>query len=195
MFNRKARELDEYRTKSDEEVLTASRQKPHLFSLIYERYERPLMKKAYALTRNKDIASDIVQDTFTKIYLHSGSFVSVPGAKFSSWAYKILLNTFYTWWAKAKGGDHATTSLDEDMEAVLADPSTARAHERYELADFFESVVRRLPGPVARILRLYAIDGKSYKEIADLEGMTEGAVKVKMLRARKSIKELGIDSF
>jgi RNA polymerase sigma factor (sigma-70 family) len=51
----------------------------------------------------------------------------------------------------------------------------------------------RLPETFARILRLYVSEGKDYKEIAKVEGVTEGAVKTRMHRAREEMRKISED--
>jgi len=74
------------------------------------------------------------------------------------------------------------------MEAViLHDDSADRALKLDH--DYLESLFGRLPETFARILRLYVIDQKDYKEIAEVEGVTEGAIKTRMHRARAQMKD------
>ena len=79
----------------DVEILQESISQPTAFALIVDRYQSAFLKKAGYILRNDDEAEDAVQDTFVKIYANANKFVEREGASFSSWAYKILLNTCY----------------------------------------------------------------------------------------------------
>ena len=182
----------EFKEKRDEDVLSASFKYPYLFELLVERYEEAFLRKARSIVRNDEAARDVVQDTFVKIYLYGRKFRPVEGAKFSSWAYKVLMNVCFYWYKKMKREREFFSALDEDLEAVLPhDDSEERAQKLDR--DYLESMFARLPETFARILRLYVFEGKDYKQIAEVEGVTEGAVKTRMHRARAAMKELAKD--
>lgn len=102
---------DDARELPDEELLIRSNSQPWLFAVLLDRYEAAFMRRAIAIIRDERDAEEIVQDTFTKIYLHAASFRPQEGAKFSSWAYRILLNTSYTYYVKRrKLGERVTAT-------------------------------------------------------------------------------------
>ncbi len=182
----------EFREKRDEDVLAASFKHPYLFELIVERYEEAFIRKAKSIVYDEEAARDIVQDTFVKIYLYGKSFRPVEGAKFSSWAYKVLMNVCFMWYKKMKREKLFFSALDEDLEAVLPHDDKAEREQRLD-RDYLESMFSRLPETFARILRLYVVDGKDYKEIAEAEGVTEGAIKTRMHRARAEMRKISED--
>lgn len=183
---------EEFRQKRDEDVLSASFSYPYLFELLVERYEEAFLRKAKSIVYNDEVAQDVVQDTFVKIYLYGRKFKPVEGARFSSWAYRVLINTCFVWYKKMKREREFFTALDEDMEAVLPlDDSDDRATKLDR--DYLESLFTRLPETFARILRLYVIDSKDYKDIAAIEGVTEGAIKTRMHRARSEMRKITKD--
>lgn len=182
----------EFSQKRDEDVLAASFKYPYLFELVVERYEEAFLRKARSIVRSDEAAQDVVQDTFVKIYLYGRSFRPVEGARFSSWAYKVLMNVCFHWYKKMKREREFSAALDEDLEAVL--PHDDREERAQKLdRDYLESMFARLPETFARILRLYVIDQKDYKEIAEAEGVTEGAIKTRMHRARASMRKISED--
>lgn len=182
----------EFQEKRDEDILAASFKYPYLFELLVERYEEAFIRKAKSIVRDEEVARDIVQDTFVKIYIYGKKFRPVEGAKFSSWAYKVLVNVCFNWYKKIKREHEFFSVLDEDMEAVI--PHDDRADREQKLdRDYLESMFARLPETFARILRLYVIDSKDYKEIAMVEGVTEGAIKTRMHRARAELRKISKD--
>jgi RNA polymerase sigma-70 factor, ECF subfamily len=183
---------EDFRLKKDEDVLSASFAYPHLFELLVERYEEAFLRKAKSIVYSEEVAQDVVQDTFVKIYLYGKKFKPVEGARFSSWAYKVLVNTCFVWYKKMKREREFFTALDADIEAVLpSDESNEKA--AYSDRDYLESIFTRLPETFARILRLYVIDHKDYKQIAEVEGVTEGAIKTRMHRARAEMRKISKD--
>jgi len=183
---------EECRLKKDEEILLTSFSYPYLFELLVEKYEAAFIRKAKSIVHNDEAAQDIVQDTFVKIYLYGRKFRPVEGAQFSSWAYKVLVNTCFVWYKKLKREKEFFTALDEDMEAVLpSDDSNEKA--AYTDKDYLDSIFTRLPETFARILRLYVVEHKDYKQIAESEGVTEGAIKTRMHRARTEMRKISKD--
>ena len=141
---------EEFRQKRDEDVLAASFKYPYLFELLVERYEEAFIRRAKRVVHNDEAARDIVQDTFVKIYLYGKSFKPVEGAKFSSWAYKVLMNVCFLWYKKLKREKEFFSALDEDLEAVLPHDDQAGMEQKLD-RDYLESMFSRLPETFARI--------------------------------------------
>ena len=78
---------------TDEEILLRSQTQPWLFRVLVDRYESAFLRKARTIVFNPLDAEEIVQDAFTKIYVNADKYEPQTGAKFSSWAYRILMNT------------------------------------------------------------------------------------------------------
>jgi RNA polymerase sigma-70 factor (ECF subfamily) len=174
---------------SDEEILAASTHTPSLFALLVRKYEEPFLRKAQGIIRDPLDAEDIVQEAFTKIYLNAGKFQKQEGASFSSWGYRILINTALTHYAKRKRKGETQAQLDDEIWALLPDKQL-RQFERTELADLVASVLARMPVPLARALSAFFIDGKPQEQIALEEGIGVGAVKTRVHRAKKEFKRI-----
>lgn len=173
----------------DEELLAASVHTPSLFALLVRKYEEPFARKAFSIVRNQEAAEDVVQEAFTKIYINANKFKKQEGAQFSSWAYRILINTALTHYARRKRVGQATVELDEEIWALIPDKNL-RQFEKKELEDLVASVLGRMPAPLATALRKFFIEGKSQEEMARDEGMTVGAVKTRVHRAKKEFKRV-----
>ncbi len=182
----------EFKDKRDEDVLAASFKYPYLFELLVERYQEAFLRKARRIVKQDEVAQDVVQDTFVKIYLYGRKFRPVEGARFSSWAYKVLMNVCFQWYKKKKREREFFSALDEDMEVVLPHDDSAERTQALD-RDYLESMFARLPETFARILRLYVAEGKDYKDIAAVEGVTEGAIKTRMHRARAEMRKISED--
>ncbi len=125
----------------DEDILAASVQHPSLFALLVRKYEEAFLRKARGIVRDEAAAEDIVQEAFVKIYLNAKKFQKVEGASFSSWAYRIVINTALTQYMKQKREQGRTAQLDEEIWALLPDKDPApareaRVHRRGRLGPF-----------------------------------------------------------
>lgn len=174
---------------SDEEILAASLSQPSLFALIVRKYEAPFLRKAENILKDAHEAEDVVQEAFTKVYMNAKRFKKQEGAQFSSWAYRILINTALTHYAKRKRKGQHTAELDEEIWQLIPDKQL-RQFERLTLEDEVASVLSRMPEPLARALSSFFIEGKSQEEIAKAEGLSVGAIKTRVHRAKAEFKRV-----
>lgn len=172
---------------TDEEVFSKSFAEPKLFEIIVERYEDAFLRKAKTIVRSEELAKDIVQDAFVKMYLYGRKYKPQEGARWSSWAYKILINTCFAYHQKLKKDNQFSTAFTDEIEAVTPDESAHDGHTSDR--EYITSLIDLLPETFARILRLYVIDGKDYAEIAAAEDLSVGAVKTRMHRAKAALKK------
>ena len=175
--------------KSDEEVLALSVSHPSLFAVLGRKYEEPFLRKAMGIVRDKEEAEDVVQEAFTKIYLNAKKFKVVEGAKFSSWGYRILINTALTHYAKQKRRGNAEFGLDEEIWALIPDKNL-RQFEKKVLLDEVASVLSRMPASLAKALGMFFLEGKTQEEIAKAEGLSVGAIKTRVHRAKAEFKKI-----
>lgn len=177
--------LDIWRSKPDEAVLAASLKHPSLYAIILERYEAPFTRKAKTIIRDEDAVMDAVQETFVRIYRYAGRFTKREGVAFKSWAYKILMNTTFTHYARLKRD--ASVSLEDGAlnDADHAYDDSAKT----EMQESVQSVLGKMPGEVAVLLRAHDLEGKPYEIIAKEQGLTLTALKMRLFRARKIFKK------
>lgn len=182
---------DQAKDLKDEEVLVRSRKEPWLFAVLLERYQEAFLRKARNIIHNEEDAEEIVQDAFTKVYLNAGRFEPQPGASFSSWAYRILINTAFTLYQKRVKEGKRFVNIDPDIEPLIGERSLHTAFE--EDRDAIERVLERLPGHLARVLRLHYLERWSQDDIAAESGEKTGAVKARIHRAKEAFRQLAED--
>ena len=173
----------------DEELLIASRARPHLFAIIVDRYQEPFLRKAKRILGDRPEVEDVVQEVFTKIYVYSSNFAKQEGASFSSWAYKILMNTTFTHYQKLKRKGEMVANVDEEILALAPDHSY-RSLEKDNFKDVVTTVLSRMPEGLARGLSLQFLEDKSQEEIAVEMGTSVSAVKTRVHRAKKEFKKI-----
>jgi RNA polymerase sigma-70 factor (ECF subfamily) len=173
----------------DEELLVASLSHPSLFARLVRKYEEPFLRKAQNIIKDKESAEDIVQETFAKIYLNAGKFKKQEGARFSSWGYRILINTALTHYQKRKRVGQANVALDEEIWALIPDKNL-RQFEKTQLMDEVASVLTRMPEMFAKALSSFFIEGKTQEEMAREEGVSIGAIKTRVHRAKNEFRKV-----
>ena len=175
----------------DEEILAASLEKPVFFKILVDRYQGAFIRKALGILRQQEEAEDIVQETFIKIYFNGKKFKKMEGVEFKSWAYKILVNTAISRYRKISKKWQMESTDPLDLEpASERDSSTEDIVLAKEAKSVTADLISHLPKPLARLVSLYYIEDKSYKEIAKQESVTIPALKMKLFRAKKLLKDL-----
>lgn len=171
---------------TDEELLTLSLSHPNLFGVLVARYQDAFLRKVESILHNREESEEVVQEAFTKIYLYAGKFKKVEGASFKSWAYRIVVNTALTRYQVLKKRREVTAELDPEFYEML--PDLRNEKEEHEIRDVVISVLARMPTQMARALRLHIIERRPQEEVAAMEGVSVGALKTRIHRAKKEFK-------
>ena len=178
---------------SDEDILAASQDNPDSFAEIVDRYEEAFIRKAQAILRNEEDASDAVQEAFVRIYAAGGKFRKQEGATFKSWAYKILINKCFSVYKKQKRDRSRSAELSDDMLEVFPDASELETYERKITKEYVLSLISRLPVMLARVTKMHYIDDTPQEKIAEIEGISNGAVRARIHRAKKELKKFNLE--
>lgn len=178
-----------YTTLPDEVVLHHALTAPDAFEVIVGRYEDAFRSAARRIV-GLDDAEDAVQETFVRMYIHAPKYIKQKDAKFSSWAYAILVRVCYTIYSKNK--KRATFTLDSDVTDEIEDFSVKELREYGVDKDYLLSLISKLPSLLKRTLELYIFDHKSEKEIAEIEGVSHGVVRTRISRAKDKLRLLNV---
>lgn len=149
----------------------------------------PLKNKLYRLalriTADRSEAEDIVQETFIKVWNRRDDWDSIYSIE--AFSLTVCRNMALDRIARKDVGNK---SLDE-TEAATPDP-TATPLQTLAQTDKEEWVMKlfnQLPEKLRSVMQLRDIEGKSYKEIAQVLGISEDQVKVNLFRARQRIRQ------
>ncbi len=179
---------DNPRDLPDEEILMRSRVEPWLFTFLVERYEAPFFRKVRAIIRDQRDVEEVVQDAFVKIYVKADSYTPQPGATFSSWAYRILLNTAFTRYQKLRREGERFMATDPEFMEFIAVEESLQVVDMDR--DAIERVLSRMPGGLAHVLRLHYLERWSHRDIGESLGENEGTVKARIHRAKAAFRKL-----
>lgn len=178
---------DDARELSDEEVLARSQKEPWIFSVLLDRYQDAFMRKAMSILHYQLDAEEVVQDAFTKIYMNAAKFEPQEGAKFSSWAYRILMNTAFTRYQKRLKEGQRFQNIDPEFEEFIGERANHSGFE--EKRDGIERVLDRMPGHFVYVLKLHYLERWSHQDIADETGETVGTIKARIHRAKAAFRK------
>lgn len=172
---------------TDEEILRRSLNEPWLFAFLVDRYEAAFLRKARGILRDGRDVEEVVLDTFTKIYVNAHTFTPQSGAQFSSWAYRILLNTAFTRYQKLVKEGQRFVVLDPEFEQFIG---AATEHSGFaEKRDAIERILARLPGHFAYVLRLHYLERWSHEDIARETKENVGTIKARIHRAKAAFRK------
>ena len=166
-----------------------------LFHELIRPYERMVYLTLFSIVKNETEAEDGAQETVISAYRHLASFRG--DAKFSTWLTTIAINEGRKRLRKAKRA--AEESIEEEVEAHEGDYSPApltdwreiplEALERKELREALRVAVAELPDIYRQVFTLRDLEELNVEETAQALGITTGAVKVRLHRARMMLQE------
>lgn len=144
-----------------------------------------LYRLALRLTMSREDAEDIVQDTLLKVWSRRDDWQNIDSIE--AFSLTICRNLALDKLKRADNGN-LTISEGESHEAdTAANPyETAVRKDRVELV---RKIVDALPEKQKSCMQLRDFEGKSYRDIAKVLGITEEQVKVNIFRARQAVKQ------
>src|ERR1019366_3693178 len=162
----------------------------HLFHDLIRPCERSIYFLLLSLLKNESDAEDVAQETVIKVYLNLNKFRG--DAQFRTWVLSIARNEGLGRLRKATS--RREDSLDAEMDEETGDYTPAvltswrevplEALQRQELGKILRTAVEALPPIYRNVVLLRDIEEMDVRETATALGISEGAVKVRLHRAR-----------
>jgi len=150
-------------------------------------YGGTVLKVARAYTLTAEEREDLAQEILLQLWRSLPQFQGRASA--STWVYRVALNTALSWHRK-EGRRRARQQplLEPEDLPVTGLDSAERVHQR-EVVGRLYAAIHQLPKAEAALVLLY-LEDLSYREIAEVLGISESNVGVKLNRARKALGEL-----
>ena len=143
----------------------------------------PLVRTfALSLSRHRDLAEDLAQETLEKAWGARRSFT--PGSNLKAWVFAILRNELYS----RRRRDWRQVDWNDTFGATIAAPH-GEQHWALELSDT-ACAMRGLSDPQREALILVGVGGFSQSDAAALSKIAVGTVKSRVGRARKALKDI-----
>ncbi|MDB6095490.1 MAG: polymerase sigma factor, sigma-70 family [Verrucomicrobia bacterium] len=158
-----------------------------LFRSWLEEHRGIIVKVTRSYAPNLTDAADLEQELLLQLWISLPSYAGQ--AKPSTWIYRVCLNTAMTW-RRSSLRREQRIEPGKDFSAITAPASSPAeiAGER-EVLEKLYAAIQAMPA-FERALILLMLDGLTYREIAEIIGLTENHVGVALTRARKRLAEL-----
>lgn len=162
------------------------------FDALVDAYTARIYTHVLRITRNREEAEDVAQETFLRAYRNLNRFDRARS--FRNWLYAIATNlALNALRARQRRGQPVTLDFDDDDAAIKsATPfeDGRDAASRGDLAERLARAVGQLPAQPAALVHLHYMEGLTIREAAETLEMTEDAAKVALHRARRRLREL-----
>lgn len=167
----------------EQELIEQAKRNPEAFGQLYDIYFGKIYSYIYRKTGDRQVAEDLTADTFTKALANMKAYKYI-GQPFVAWLYRIAANLVADHYRSRR----VTAPLDEGMQvaATEGDPEEAALAIDDQLA--MARAIQTLSPDQQDVILLRFSSGLKLKEIAEVVGKTEGAVKALMFRALGGLK-------
>ncbi len=175
--------IPEAQLRAEQELVEAAKGDAEAFGKLYDLHFSRIYSYAYYRTRNHADAEEVTAQTFQQALEHIGRF-QWRGVPFAAWLYRIASNLI--------AGRHRNRLPEGDLEEAAAlrarDPLPEEAALEAERARELRTAVATLPESQQQAIVLKFSQGLRNKEIGEVMGCSEGAVKQLLHRAMESLR-------
>jgi len=158
-----------------------------LFKQWLQEHGGTVLKVARAYTLTAEDCQDLAQEILLQVWRSLAQFQGRASA--STWSYRVALNTALNWHRKEHRRQARQQSLLEAEDLPVTGLDSAQQLYQREVVERLYAVIRQLPKADAALVLLY-LDDLSYRQMAEVLGISESNVGVKLNRAKKALGEL-----
>tara|TARA_A100000171_G_C2138119_1_gene152114 strand:- start:5378 stop:5956 length:579 start_codon:yes stop_codon:yes gene_type:complete len=171
---------------SENELIEWSKKDHRYFEPIYEKYYEPIFRLIMCRVQDEEVTKDITSNVFCKALVNLDKY-KFQGLSFSSWLYRLALNSCYDYFRTQK--KKRTVVLEEFMTQEMAEefePETLYLQKGLKL---LPEVLDKLKPRDLELIELRFFESKSFKEISEILGITENNAKTRSHRILKRIRK------
>ena len=151
------------------------------FREIFEANSKKIFHLCYGYTGDDDAANDLLQETFLKVWQNLDKFRNQ--AMISTWIYRIAVNTCLTYLRSEK-----RQAKDELTEQLIETKAEEFSEKNEQIALLYKCISKLEESE--RIIITMVLDEVPYTEIAEISGISEGNLRVKIHRIKQKLTEL-----
>ncbi len=146
-----------------------------------------VLKVARAYTRTSEECQDLAQEILLQAWQSLPKFEHKASP--ATWFYRVALHTAMNWHRKDRLRRSRQQPLLEVQVLATAGPNSAEQAQHRDTVEQLYKAINQLPKTEAALVLLY-LDELSYREMAEVLGISESNVGVKLNRAKKALSEL-----
>ena len=156
----------------------------HAYATLVDNYKDMAVALAYNILLNREDAEEVAQDAFIKAYHSLYSFKAT--AKFSTWLYRIIVNTALN---KKKLKKYHTVTIDNSFRTEQVFDAGYYPEDKMANADkkHIQAALKLVSENERICISLYYLDELSVEEIHEITGIRTSNIKVLLYRGRKSL--------
>ncbi|MFO7526902.1 MAG: sigma-70 family RNA polymerase sigma factor [Ignavibacteriaceae bacterium] len=162
------------------------------FEILVERFKNPLMNFVYRFIGDYEVCTDIVQETFIKVFRYKDSYSSL--AKFNTWIYTIAGNLAKTEYRRRKRRNFFSISDYGEEHTTFDIPDNTNRPDITTDSGIKDEIIQKALLKVKEVYReaviLRDIQELSYEEISEILGIEVGTVKSRINRGRAQLQKL-----
>ncbi|NGP88152.1 RNA polymerase sigma factor [Aliifodinibius halophilus] len=153
--------------------------------LLFERYNKRLYHFFYRLTHRRDLSEDLVQGVFERILKYRNTYTN--SGSFATWIFQIARNLQADHYSQNSPCEQA--DRDIEWEKLEGDNIIFEKEQQQEQElELLQQAINQLSDTKKETLILSRFEGFRYKEIAEIMGCSESAVKVRIFRALQELE-------
>lgn len=152
------------------------------FSKLMQENKGIVFKVCNSYCSNKNDIEDLAQEIIFQLWKSYSNYNA--SYKFTTWMYKIALNTAISFYRKVKK-THNTISFEEHLIEIADNNEAAINNQNINLLQHFINELKELD----KALMILYLEEKTYKEIAEIIGITETNVATKINRIKEKLKQ------
>lgn len=157
--------------------------------LLFERYHRMLYAFFFRMHKDTAVSEDLVQDVFTRILKYRKGFKG--DGSFKVWMFHIARNVSHDQFRTNK--KFSTVDLESWTDKL----TDFKEREEGEQSEFDHELLHKaldaMDPSKKELIVMSKLTGIKYRHIAEMNGTSEGNVKVQVFRALKDLKEVYVD--
>jgi RNA polymerase sigma-70 factor, ECF subfamily len=162
------------------------------FERLVLRYKLRIFAVAKRITKNREDAEDVVQESFHKAFRHLSNFQEK--SRFSTWMTRIAMNEAFMLLRRRRGvAETMPEGPDDDVESFSARfvdqrPSPEEAYRQSERREILAEAINRLGPKIRNTVLLRDIEERSIEETAQILGASIGVVKSRLFQGRRKLR-------
>ena len=146
---------------------------------LYDKYKRAMFTLSYRITGDYELAQDVLQEGFVKVFRGLKSFRAE--STLGAWIKTIIVRTAY-------GKMRAQKMFFESIDNISSDEVVDWGD--YLQAEYLEKAILSLPDGYRNVFTLIEVEGYSHKEVAEMLNISTGTSKSQLFYAKRKLREI-----